>query len=98
MIDGTYRIEFDTPLGRKEGTVVLRTDGDVVFADIDAPLLGKQHGEGHVDGDTFTAEGSGKIKLVGKVNYALKGEVEGPDLHVDIQSSKGDFKLEGTRI
>lgn len=98
MIDGTYNIEFDIPLGRKKGTVTLRTEGDVVFADIEAPLLGKQHGEGHVDGNTFTAEGSGKFKLVGKVDYTLKGVVEGNDLHVDIQSSKGEIKLDGTRI
>ena len=98
MIDGTYNIEFNTPLGRKNGTVVLRTEGDVVFADIDAPIIGKRHGEGRVDGNTFAAEGSEKIKLAGKINYNLKGEISGDDLYIDIQSNKGAFKLQGTRI
>ena len=97
MIAGTYKIQIDVPFGRKEGTVVLRTEGDTVLADIDAPVVGKQHVEGKAEGDTFTAEGSGKIKLVGKIDYTLEGEVAGDDLRIDIHSSKGEFKLEGVR-
>lgn len=97
MIDGTYKIEVDVPFGRKTGTVVLRTQGDVAIADIDAPIVGKQHVEGHAEGDTFTAKGSGKIKLVGQINYTLNGEVSGNDLVINIQSNKGEFKLRGIR-
>ena len=98
MIDGTYNIKIDVPFGRKEGTIVLRTQGDTVFADIDAPLIGKAQVQGKSDGNTFTAEGSGKIKLVGKVDYTIKGEVSGDTLHLDIHSTKGDFKIEGMRV
>ena len=97
MIDGTYKIKVDVPFGRKDGTVILRTDGDVVTADIDAPVVGKQHVEGHAEGDTFTAQGSGKIKLMGKIDYSLKGKVSGDKLSIDIDSNKGEFKLEGVR-
>ena len=97
MIDGTYKIKVDVPFGRKDGTVVLRTEGDAVYAEIDAPIVGKQSVEGRAEGDTFTAQGSGKIKLVGKIDYSLKGEVSGDDLRIDIDSSKGEFKLEGKR-
>ena len=98
MIDGTYKIKVDTPFGRKDGTVILRTEGDAVHADIDAPVVGKRHMEGRTEGDTFTARGSGKIKLVGKIDFTLRGEVSGDDLHVNIESNKGEFKLEGTRV
>lgn len=98
MIDGTYAFEIDTLLGHKDGTIVLRTEGDAVFIDIDAPIIGKRHGEGRVEGNTFIAQGSGKIKLIGKVDYTVKGEVSGDDLHADIQTSKGDLVLEGTRV
>ena len=97
MIDGTYKIKVDVPLGRKEGTIVLRTEGGTVFADIDAPMIGKQHVEGLAEGDTSSAQGSGKIKLVGKIDYALKGEVKGDNIHLDIQSNKGEFKIDGVR-
>lgn len=98
MIDGTYKIKIDVPFGRKDGTVALRTEGNAVFADIDAPIVGEAHVEGTADGDAFTAEGSGKIKIVGKINYTIKGTVDGDKLHLDIHSTKGDFKIEGTRV
>ncbi len=98
MIDGTYKIAVDVPFGRKEGTVVLRTEGDVVYADIDAPIIGKRQTQGHAEGDTFTVQGSGKVKLIGQVDYTLYGEVSGDDLLVNIQTNKGDYKLTGVRI
>ena len=98
MIDGTYKIKVDVPFGRKEGTVVLRTEGEVLYADIDAPRLGKQSVQGHVEGDTFTAQGSGKFKLVGQIDYTLKGEVSGDNLHIDVRSNKGELALNGARV
>ena len=98
MIDGTYKIAVDVPFGRKEGTVVLRTEGDTVIADIDAPVIGQQRVEGHAEGDTFSAQGTGKLRIVGRIEYSLTGSVTGDDLHIDIDSSKGQFALDGVRI
>ena len=98
MIDGTYSVEVDSPLGRKQGTVAIRTEGEVARAEIDAPLVGKQNIEGRVEGDRFTAKGEFIIMLVGKVSYSLQGEVKGDELHVSIDSSKGAFNLVGTRV
>lgn len=97
MIDGTYTIQVDTPFGKKPGKVVLRTEGDVVHADIDAPVVGRQQAEGKVDGDTFTAKGTFKIMLMGKIAYSLRGEVKGDDISIVIDSSKGQFNLTGVR-
>jgi len=97
MVDGTYTIQIDTPFGRKPGTVVLRTKGDVVLADIDAPIIGKQSTQGKLAGDTFTAEGTFKLGLVGKIKYSLNGKVVGDDLTIDIDTSKGHFNLTGVR-
>lgn len=98
MIDGKYSVELDTPLGRKKGTVGMRTQGDAFFAVIDAPLIKNQQVEGRVDGDAFTAEGAIKLKLVGKLDYKLNGEVAGDDLHIRLDTSKGAFEVTGKRI
>ena len=98
MIDGTYKFDVDVPFGRKQGTIVLRSEGDVAYADVDAPIVGKRHMEGRVEGNTFTAQGSSKIKLMGNIEFALTGEVSGDNLHIDIKSSKGEMTLEGTRV
>ena len=97
MIDGTYKIKVDVPFGRKDGTVVLRTKGDVAYADIDAPVVGVQSIEGKADGDTFTAEGQGKPKILGKIQYSLKGQVVGDDLRINISTNKGEITLKGVR-
>ena len=98
MIDGTYNVKVDIPLGRKDATVVLRSQGDVLSVDVDAPIIGKQHMEGQVEGNTFSAQGTTRIMLSGKINYTLTGEVSGDDLHISIQSNKGDFILDGVRV
>ena len=98
MIDGIYKIEVDTPLGHKAGTVAIRTQGSMASADIDMPIIGKQHVEGQVDGDAFSAQGVFKLGLMGKVRYALNGVVVGDDLRLNIESSKGNFHLSGVRV
>jgi len=97
MIDGTYTMQIDTPMGTKTGTAVVRTEGSKAYADIDAPIIGKQKAVGTVDGDSFSAEGSFKIMFVGKVDYRMRGEVVGDDLHMVIDSSKGTFEIRGVR-
>ncbi|MBP3866355.1 MAG: hypothetical protein J6D25_00900 [Eggerthellaceae bacterium] len=98
MIDGTYKFEVDVPFGRKSGTLTLRTEGEAAFADIDAPMIGKKHMEGRAQGDTFTAQGSGKVKLVGTVEFTATGSVSGDKVHIDIRSNKGNFVIEGVRV
>lgn len=97
MIDGAYKLKIDAPLS-KGGLVVLRTEGDVAYADIDAPAIGKQRVNGRCEGNTFTAEGSKSVLLVGRIDYTLRAVVSGDNIHVDIQSNKGNFTLEGVRV
>ena len=98
MIDGTYKIKVDVPFGRKEGKLVLRTEGNTVIAEIDAPIIGKKQMKAHAEGDTFTAQGSDKFKLVGNVDYTLNGKVSGDDLFINVNSNKGEIDLHGVRV
>ena len=97
MVDGTYTIQVDTPFGSKQGTVTLRSEGDVVYGEIDAPVIGAVSTEGKLEGDVFTSEGEFKAPLVGVVTYSLRGEVKDDDLHVVIDSSKGTINMDGVR-
>ena len=98
MIDGTYKVEIDTPLGHKSGNVVLSTDGDEVLANIDAPIIGKRVAMGHADGDSFSGEGSFKVPLMGTIEYSLKGRVDGDNLSATISTNQGDYELSGVRV
>lgn len=97
MIDGSYKLKIDAPLS-KDGSVVLRSEGDVAHADFVAPVIGKQCVKGHCEGDMFTAKGSKTVFPVGRIDYTLRAEVSGDNIHVDIQSNKGNFTLEGVRV
>ena len=98
MIDGTYFIEVDTPLGRKSGTAELATQGDVLEACVKAPIIGTQKATGTVDGNTFSAAGSLKIPLKGKLNYTIVGEVDGDIVTAQFKSDKGNLMLIGARM
>ena len=97
MLDGTYRIDVDSPLGRKSGTIKLATRGDTVDVAIDAPIIGRQRIAGQRQGEGFTASGSLKIMFVGKVDYTAEGHVDGDMLHAVINTSKGSFNVQGRR-
>ena len=51
------------------------------------PLVGSgmMYCTGQFDGNTFTAEGSGTVKLVGKIDYTLEGVVTGDDIHIELR-------------
>ena len=98
MIDGTYSISLDTPLGSKSGMVNLTTSGNQVVAQIDAPLIGKQKIVGTLKGtDGFTASGSMRMGLLGKLDYTAEGHVEGDTITCDISSKKGTITVSGKR-
>ena len=99
MIDGTYEFEIDTPMGRQSGRIGLRAEGDRAIADLDAPIIGKQHVEGQLEGDNgFSAQGSFSVFLMGTIDYTLSGSVDGDVLHASIKSSKADFDIDGHRV
>jgi carbon-monoxide dehydrogenase large subunit len=52
-IDGTYKIETDTPMGKQEGTLVLKTDGDKLSGTAES-MMGKQEFTGTISGDSLT--------------------------------------------
>lgn len=97
MFDGSYMMQIDTPVGTKSGVVNLRTEGDKVSVSIDAPIIGKQAALATIEGNTFTAEGKFRLLLAGKIEYTMRGELDGDDLHIVIDSNKGTFEARGTR-
>ena len=97
MIDGKYNLSLELPIGSVDAKVDVKTEGDVAHFEFDAPLIGKRSLDGTCDGDTFTAEGALKLKLLGNIEFAVEGEVEGDDMYILAKTNKGEFKLHGLR-
>lgn len=98
MLDGSYKMEMDTPLGLKKGTLDVRTEGEKAFLHVDAPLIGKKQFECQANGDEFDFDGSFKLKLIGTITFKAHGTVEGDDIHVALETDKGTFQINGTRV
>ena len=98
MLDGTYKLAIDTPLGTKPGMVRLRVEGDKVKGAINAPVVGRQRFVGSLEGeDAFSAEGTLGLMFMGRIGYSLHGAVDGDSIRVTIESSRGDFNFDGVR-
>ncbi len=97
MIDGTYTVQAKTPLGKKDGTLILSTDQNNCNAELS--IAGKTtHLVGTIDGELVTFEGTVKLPFpIGKVNYTLEGTVEGDELKGVCRYKKASFEVSGTR-
>lgn len=98
MIDGTYDIKAKTPLGKKKGSLVLVTSGDVCDADVSVGKKAK-HLRGSIQDSIVSFEGTVKLhKPFGELDYVLTGAVEGDELKGVCTTKKFKFDIIGTRV
>ena len=98
MIDGTYNVKAKTPLGKKDGTLMLVTEGDACNAEL--KVAGKTaHLTGVIEGENLSFEGETKLPFpLGKVKYTLVGTVEGDTLQGVCKTKKFSFDINGARV
>ena len=87
-VDGTYKIEIDTPMGKQESTLTLKADGDKLSGVMES-MFGKQDfSGGTVTGDNFafTMKISGPM---GDMQLDYTGTVSGDDISGSVKA--GDF-------
>jgi outer membrane biogenesis lipoprotein LolB len=87
-VDGTYKIEIDTPMGQQEATLTLKTAGVDLSGSMDS-ALGKQ---GFTGGTIKGNELAWSLELespMGRVKLECKGKVTGHDISGAVKV--GDF-------
>jgi hypothetical protein len=87
-VDGTYKIEIDTPMGKQESTLTLKADGGKLSGSMES-MFGKQDfSGGTVTGDSFafTMEISSPM---GNMKLDYTGQVSGDDISGNVKA--GDF-------
>ena len=96
MIDGTYKIQMDSPVGAKEGTAVLITSGEKLTGSLTAMGVQIDIENGKVTDNSFTF--GGKLEsFVGPVIFAVGGSVEGDTIQGIAHIANRDFVFTGTR-
>ena len=98
MVQGTYKVSADTPMGRKSGTLVLSGSDAALHAKLKVALLGTFEADGSAQGSAFSFSGTVKIPLVGSGSYQLDGIVEGDRLEAVCRAKGADIVVTGTRV
>jgi len=87
-VDGTYNVEIDTPMGKQESKLIIKTEGGVVSGSMDSPMGAMEFSGGKVSGDEVAWEAEISSPM-GKMNLEYKLKVSGDDISGEVKA--GDF-------
>ena len=86
-VDGTYKIEIDTPMGKMEEKFILKTKGSVLTGKTESQM-GSHDITGKVSGNQFSWESDVESPM-GNMHLTVTGKVTGDDISGDVKA--GDF-------
>jgi hypothetical protein len=75
-VDGSYKIEFNTPIGKQNGKIVMRIEGGSLRGSITNMFGTEDFTDGKVNGDQFEFTVDGKTPM-GPAKVDMKGTVNG---------------------
>jgi hypothetical protein len=97
-IDGTYKIEIDTPMGKQESRLTLKAGGTKLSGTMESPFGTNAFSGGSVKGDevAWSLEISSPM---GNLKLDYKGEVKGNDISGEVKAGNfGTSPFKGKRV
>lgn len=96
-VDGTYNVEIDTPMGKQESKLTLKTDGDALSGTMESPMGTIEFSGGKVNGDDISWEMEISSPM-GNMNLEYNLKVSGDDISGEVKAgSFGSSPLKGKR-
>jgi hypothetical protein len=86
-VDGIYKIEVDTPMGKMEEKFTFKTKGNVLTGKTESQM-GSNDFTGKVNGNQFSWESDVEGPM-GKMHLTITGKVAGSDIAGEVKV--GDF-------
>jgi hypothetical protein len=96
-VDGTYNIEINTPIGKQQGKLTLKEEGDKLTGRVEASL-GEKNFTGTVNGNNiaWSMEFSSPM---GKMKLDFKGTISGKVISGEVKAgSFGTSTFSGSKI
>jgi hypothetical protein len=96
-IDGTYKIEIDSPMGTQEVKLVFKTKGTVLSGSSESSF-GPTNFTGKVNGDevSWDSETNGPM---GKMQLSFTGKIKGNDFSGEVKAGMfGTYPFKGKKI
>ena len=97
MLEGTYALNLNTPMGNIPCKVGLWMERGNLSGSIEMMGSKNYFKGGKVEDNKCVFSGDFNTPM-GNINYNILGIVEGDRLTVFAETNKGRFKLEGTRV
>jgi hypothetical protein len=97
-VDGTYKVEIDTPMGKQEAKITLKTSGNSLSGTMENPMGNASFSGGTVNGSdvSWKAEVSSPM---GKLTLAFTGKVNGSDISGEVSiGAFGSSPFKGKRV
>jgi hypothetical protein len=96
-IDGTYSIEIETPIGKQQARVALKTDGHKLLGTVETSM-GNTDLTGAANGSDITCEM--KLKSpIGNMKLELTARISGNDICGEAKAGNfGSFPFKGKKI
>lgn len=93
-IDGKWKLSFETPLGKREPILIIRTDGNSISGTWDGEEVMAEFTHGELDGDNIMLyrDSPAGDKTV------LVATISGENLSAEVEGAFGKFQVIGTRI
>ena len=96
LIDGTYEIIVQSPMGERKTTLVVKGDGDR-FNGTNSGAMGTSDVEGQIEGNTLTWKQ--KMTTPIPITLEMKASVEGDKVEGSVRAGMmGTFPLRGVRV
>lgn len=97
MLDGTYKLSLNTPMGPLTGTITLITNGNNVIGSLET--MGTKNILTGIKISNNQCKFSGNFNTpLGKLSYNAVCSINNDILDLDVHTSKGNFKISGKKI
>ena len=96
-MDGIYKINLNTPMGKMEGKIFLKTIGDNIEGTLE--IMGMKHNlnNGKAKGNQCYFKGTMQNNAM-NLQYEIMGELQNDILNLYAKTNMGEFKLQGRKI
>ncbi len=90
---GTWKLEVNTPLGKRTPTLIVNDDGSGEFQ---SPDGNANLSEGKLDGDSISAKTT--LKMMGQeIKAEIEGKADGDSISGQVKTPMGNASFTGTR-
>ena len=96
-MDGIYQVSLKTPMGKIDGKVVLKTNGENIEGILE--IMGMKHNlnNGKVKENQCYFKGNLKNNAM-NLQYEIMGELQKDILNIYAKTNMGEFKLQGKKV